>query len=101
MEPIFIALLLSLIAGLSTTVGSIIAFIMRKPNNEVLSFIMGFSAGVMILVSFVELLQEGIQTNGMLFGILFFLLGIGLMLLIDMTITHYYEYEDFHRVEKK
>ncbi|MFW9821886.1 MAG: ZIP family metal transporter, partial [Candidatus Thorarchaeota archaeon] len=25
----------------------------------------------------------------------------GLMLLIDMTITHYYEYEDFHRVEKK
>ncbi|MFX1457592.1 MAG: zinc transporter ZupT [Promethearchaeota archaeon] len=101
MEPIFIALLLSLFAGLSTTVGSVIAFIMRKPNNELLSFIMGFSAGVMILVSFVELLQEGIQTNGMLFGILFFLLGIGLMLLIDMTITHYYEYEDFHKVEKK
>ena len=94
MEPIFAALLLSTIAGLSTSVGSIIAFIMKKPSNKAISFIMGFSAGVMILVSFVELLQEGIRTNGMLPGMLFFLLGMGLMLLIDYTITHYYEFED-------
>jgi ZIP family zinc transporter len=94
MEPIFAALLLSTIAGLSTSVGSLIAYIMKKPSNKVISFIMGFSAGVMILVSFVELLQEGIRTNGMLVGMLFFLLGMGLMLLIDYTITHYYEFED-------
>ncbi|MHA2283726.1 MAG: zinc transporter ZupT [Promethearchaeota archaeon] len=94
MEPILAALLLSAIAGLSTSVGSIIAYIMKKPSNKVISFIMGFSAGVMILVSFVELLQEGIRTNGILVGMLFFLLGMGLMLLIDFTITHYYEFED-------
>jgi len=94
MEPIFAALLLSTIAGLSTSVGSVIAYIMKKPSNKAISFIMGFSAGVMILVSFVELLQEGIRTNGMLPGMLFFLLGMGLMLLIDYTITHYYEFED-------
>ncbi|MBY8986272.1 MAG: zinc transporter ZupT [Candidatus Lokiarchaeota archaeon] len=94
MEPIFTALLLSTIAGLSTSVGSIIALIMKKPSNTFISFIMGFSAGVMILVSFVELLQEGIQTNGMLVGMLFFLLGMGIMLLIDITVTHYYEFED-------
>ncbi|MHA2182641.1 MAG: zinc transporter ZupT [Promethearchaeota archaeon] len=94
MEPIFAALILSTIAGLSTSVGSIIAYIMKKPSNKMISFIMGFSAGVMILVSFVELLQEGIRTNGMLVGMLFFLLGMGLMLLIDYTITHYYEFED-------
>lgn len=94
MEPIFAALLLSTIAGLSTSVGSIIALIMKKPSNKTISFIMGFSAGVMILVSFVELLQEGIRTNGILPGMLFFLLGMGLMLLIDYTITHYYEFED-------
>ena len=100
MEPIFTALLLSTIAGLSTSVGSIIAFIMKKPSNKFLSFIMGFSAGVMILVSFVELLQEGIKTNGMLVGMLFFLLGMGLMLLIDITITHYYEFEDDYSIEE-
>jgi len=94
MEAIFTALLLSTIAGLSTTVGSVIAFIVKKPNDKFISFIMGFSAGVMILVSFLELLQEGIKTNGILIGMLFFLLGMGLMLLIDITITHYYEYED-------
>ncbi|MHA2036934.1 MAG: zinc transporter ZupT [Promethearchaeota archaeon] len=100
MEPIFAALLLSTIAGLSTSVGSIIAYIMKKPSNKVISFIMGFSAGVMILVSFVELLQEGIRTNGMLVGMLFFLLGMGLMLLIDFTITHYYEFEDDSNIEE-
>ncbi|MFX1476652.1 MAG: zinc transporter ZupT [Promethearchaeota archaeon] len=97
MNPLINALLLSLLAGLSTTIGSVFSFILKKPNNKVISFIMGFSAGVMILVSFVELLQEGIQTNGMFVGILFFLLGIGLMLLIDMGISHRYEFEDaFH-----
>lgn len=94
MEAILTALLLSTIAGLSTTIGSFIAFVPRKPSKKFLSFIMGFSGGVMILLSFVELLQEGIQTNGLLPGILYFLLGMGLMLLIDMGVTHHYEYED-------
>ena len=48
----------------------------------------------MILLSFVELLQEGIRTNGTFAGILFFLLGMGVMLLIDMGLSHRYEYED-------
>ncbi len=100
MEAFLTALLLSTIAGLSTTIGSLIAFVVKKPSKKFLSFIMGFSAGVMILLSFVELLQEGIQTNGLLPGILFFLLGMGLMLLIDMGVTHYYEYEDGIYIEE-
>ncbi len=99
METILIALLLSLIAGLSTTIGSVIALITRKPSNTFISFIMGFSAGVMILLSFVELLQEGIQTNGLFIGIMYFLLGMSVMLLIDKGITHYYEYEDGLSIE--
>ncbi|KKM81075.1 hypothetical protein LCGC14_1333450 [marine sediment metagenome] len=94
MHPFFIALLLSTLAGLATTIGSLIAFFIRKPNKQVISFIMGFSAGVMILVSFVELLQQGIQTNGILVGMSFFLIGMMIMLLIDMKVSHYYEYEE-------
>lgn len=94
MEPILAALLLSTIAGLSTTIGSFIAFFLGKPSNKAISFIMGFSAGVMILVSFVELLQEGINTNGMFVGTMFFLLGMGIMFIIDMGVSHYYEFED-------
>jgi len=101
MESLLLALLLSLIAGLSTTIGSFIAFFLKKPSNKAISFIMGFSAGVMILVSFVELLQEGINTNGMFVGTMFFLLGMILMLLIDMGISHYYEFEDDAYLEKE
>ncbi|MFX0106257.1 MAG: ZIP family metal transporter, partial [Candidatus Hodarchaeota archaeon] len=99
MESILVAFLLSTIAGLSTGIGSLITFVVRKPSKKLISFIMGFSAGVMILLSFMELLQEGIQTNGIFAGILFFLLGMGLMLLIDMGISHRYEYEDGTDVE--
>ncbi|MFW9989427.1 MAG: zinc transporter ZupT [Candidatus Odinarchaeota archaeon] len=94
MEFIFLALLLSTIAELSTSIGSFVAFIVKKPSNKFISFIMGFSAGVMILVSFVELLQEGITSNGTFLGIIFFLIGMGIMLLIDIGVTHHYEYED-------
>ena len=99
MEPILLALLLSTIAGLSTTIGSLITLFFREPSKNFISFIMGFSAGVMILLSFLELLQEGIQTNGMLTGILFFLFGMGLMFLIDMGVSHRYEFEDGKDIE--
>ncbi|MFX1328403.1 MAG: zinc transporter ZupT [Promethearchaeota archaeon] len=94
MEAFLFALILTSIAGLSTTIGSIIAFIMKEPNKKFISLIMGFSAGVMILISFIELLQAGIESLGFLLGHLFFLLGMFLMLIIDISISHKYEFED-------
>jgi len=94
MEPFLFALLLTLFAGLSTTVGCIIAFFVKKPTPVFISLIMGFSAGVMIFVSFVELLQIGIQSNGFILGLIFFFLGMVIMFLIDVGITHEYEFED-------
>lgn len=46
---------LTLFAGLSTGVGSAIAFFAKKTNTAFLSVSLGFSAGVMIYVSFVEI----------------------------------------------
>ncbi len=94
MEQAFFAILLSLIAGLSTTIGSVIALVIKKQNPRFISFIMGFSAGVMILVAFVELLQQSINYNGLLVGNLFFLLGLILMFLLDILISHHYQFED-------
>ncbi|MEJ2293304.1 MAG: zinc transporter ZupT [Candidatus Lokiarchaeota archaeon] len=94
MEYAFLAIILSLIAGLSTTIGSVIAIVIKKQNPRFISFIMGFSAGVMILVSFVELLQQSIDFYGVFFGILFFLLGMILMFIIDILVSHHYEFED-------
>ena len=51
------ALLLSALAGLSTTVGSLLGLFVRKPGPRFMLLTLGFSAGAMIPVSFVELLQ--------------------------------------------
>jgi ZIP family zinc transporter len=49
------AFLLTLFAGLSTGIGSALAFFTKKTNTRFLSISLGFSAGVMIYVSFVEI----------------------------------------------
>jgi ZIP family zinc transporter len=94
LEDYLFAFLLSLLAGLSTTIGSVIAFIVKKPNPKFISFVMGFSAGVMIFISFVELLLSSISSIGYLPGVLFFFLGMGIMFLIDVLVSHKYEFEN-------
>ena len=51
-------LLLTALAGLSTGIGSCIAFFAKRTNKKFLSVSLGFSAGVMIYVSMVEILGE-------------------------------------------
>ena len=95
MFEIFIfALLLSLFAGLSTAFGGIIALFFKNPGPKYISAIMGFSAGVMLFISFTELLQEGIETFNLLIGSLYFFLGMGIMFIIDMTLSHKYHFEE-------
>ncbi|ECO1924359.1 zinc transporter ZupT, partial [Campylobacter jejuni] len=60
-EQIFIAMLLTLFAGFSTAIGSIIAFFSRKDDLRVLSLGLGFSAGVMIYISFMEILPTALK----------------------------------------
>ncbi len=54
-EAILFAFGLTLIAGLSTGIGSAMAFFAKRTNTKFLSLALGFSAGVMIYVSFVEI----------------------------------------------
>ena len=53
---------LTLLAGLSTGIGSLIALVSRRTNRKFLSVALGFSAGVMIYVSLVEILDEARAT---------------------------------------
>jgi ZIP family zinc transporter len=61
---------------------------------------MGFSAGVMIFISFAELLQEAILLFEIFVGSLFFFLGMGIMFIIDVAISHKYHFqEDYFKEE--
>ena len=59
---VFLAFFLTLLAGLSTGIGSGIAFLCRSTNRKFLSVSLGFSAGVMIYVSLVEIMGEARET---------------------------------------
>ena len=85
--------MLAIIAGLSTTIGSAIAFIIKNPSKKVLSFAMGFSAGVMLFVSFAELLPEAMMKVGELTAFAAFFAGMILIYLIDVFVPHSYEQE--------
>lgn len=52
------AFLLTFFAGLCTGVGSLIAFFAKKTNKKFLSVSLGFSAGVMVYVSLIEIFQK-------------------------------------------
>lgn len=56
---LWLAFGLTLLAGMATGIGSIIAFTARRTNYRFLSVATGFSAGVMLYVAFVEILSKG------------------------------------------
>lgn len=91
------ALLLSALAGFSTTIGSIMAlFIRGEPGPRLMTLTLGFSGGVMVFVSFVELLPSSIESIGFLEANLAFFGGMLFMFLIDFLIPHQYMAEEHH-----
>jgi len=87
------ALLLALLAGLSTGIGSIIAYFIRKPKGWQLSLILGFSAGVMVYISFAELLPAAIDKVGFVTANLGFFVGIAFIAIVDILVPHEYKHE--------
>lgn len=81
-----IALLLTVLAGLSTGIGSAIAYFIKKPRMIYLSFSLGFSAGVMVYVSFVELLPQALNGIGQELGVIAFFIGIVFIGVIDLFV---------------
>ncbi len=88
------ALLLTALAGLSTGIGSLIAFFSKEANKNFLSFTLGISAGVMIYVSFAELFPKACAAmsetfgakRGTIFAAVGFFSGILLIAAIDRLI---------------
>ncbi len=88
------ALILTALAGLATGIGSVIALFTKRTSKKFLAASLGFSAGVMIYISFVEMFvksQEYLQTgfgmvNGVWLACASFFSGMALIMLIDNLI---------------
>jgi ZIP family zinc transporter len=107
-QNILIAFLLTMIAGLSTGIGSLIALLAKKTNTNFLCASLGFSAGVMIYVSFMEMMpqakEELISVFGDKFGMLYLILaffgGIAFITLIDFVVPEANNPHEIHGVEE-
>ena len=101
-------LLLTLLAGLATGIGSAIAFFAHRTNVRFLSFSLGLSAGVMIYVSFVELFAESQTlltaqwgaTAGVSATVACFFGGILLIGVIDRLVPSFENPHEMHSVEE-
>lgn len=103
----WIAVLLTSFAGLSTGIGSLLAFFTKKTNTNFLSVSLGFSAGVMIYISFVELFAHAQEIFSVSLGekgiwvcIASFFLGFGIIALIDRLIPGYENPHEMHEIEE-
>ena len=61
-KDVVLAICLTLGAGLATTIGAVSSFCIPLTFNNVLPISLSFSAGVMIYVSFVEILSEALES---------------------------------------
>lgn len=106
-KNILFAFALTSIAGLSTGIGSLIALLAKRTNTNFLCASLGFSAGVMIYVSFMEMLPTAKlelasvygDKQGVLYLILAFFSGIALINLIDFLIPKSFNPHEIQGVE--
>lgn len=92
-ENILIAFLITLFAGLSTGIGGLLSFFTNKTNTKFLSFSLGLSAGVMIYISFMELIpnarelfnNSGVNNTDWIIIVSFFG-GILISVMIDLIV---------------
>lgn len=107
-ESIVVALLLTLGAGLATGVGSAIAFFAHHTNKKLLSFSLGLSGGVMVYVSFMELMPQASDalakgwgtTHGEAWAVLAFFVGMAIIALIDRLVPEVENPHEAHAVEE-
>ncbi|TAF66664.1 MAG: zinc transporter ZupT [Cytophagales bacterium] len=106
-NTLLFAFSLTLFAGLATGIGSAMAFFAKTTNTKFLAVSLGFSAGVMIYVSFVEiffkakisLTQALGERNGTYMTVAAFFGGMLFIALIDRLIPSFENPHEVHKIE--
>lgn len=85
-----VPLLLTLLAGSSTFVGAFLGILTKKPSNRMLAFSLGFAAGIMLLISLMEMLPAALAAEGMspLLGYGMFIVGLVGYFMLDRALPH-------------
>ena len=85
-----VPLLLTVLAGAATFIGALLGVIGQKPSNRVLAFALGFAAGIMLLISLMEMPPAALHAEGMspILGYGMFMLGLLGYFALDRMLPH-------------
>ncbi len=85
-----VPLILTILAGAATFIGAILGVLGQKPSNRALAFSLGFAAGIMLLISLMEMLPAALGTDGMspLLGYGMFVVGLLGYFALDRMLPH-------------
>lgn len=108
-ENVIFAFGLTLLAGLSTGIGSILAFFSKSFNPKFLAGSLGFSAGVMIYVSLIEIFVKARDSLSDIYGdkpgywftVIAFFGGIALIGLIDKLVPSYENPHEWQNIDSE
>ena len=108
-ENILFALGLTVFAGLSTGIGSVMSLFSRKFNPKFLAASLGFSAGVMIYISLVEIFVKAKDSlsasygakEGYIYTVISFFAGIAIIAIIDKLIPSFENPHEIKNINEK
>jgi len=108
LQNVLFAFGITLLAGLATGFGSVLAFVAKRTNTKFLSAALGFSGGVMIYVSFVEIFPKAKdalvvklgEVGGYWVTVLSFFAGIVFIGIIDKLVPDFENPHEVHRAEE-
>lgn len=89
---IAIPLILTVLAGASTFIGAILGILTKQPSARLLGFSLGFAAGIMLLISLMEMLPAALATPSVspILCYLMFIVGLIGYFIIDRLLPHYH-----------
>lgn len=85
-----VPLILTILAGAATFIGAFLGVLGQKPSNRLLAFSLGFAAGIMLLISLMEMLPAALHTEGMspVLGYGMFIIGLLGYFALDRILPH-------------
>lgn len=82
------ALVYSFLAGMSMVLGAMVVTFFGRPGDKALSALLGFAAGIMLAISAFDLIPEAIEFSSLAHAAIGFVLGAGMMYVLDLIIPH-------------
>ena len=98
------AFILTTMAGLSTLLGGIVVFYLKKDKDKVIAFLLSFAAGVMISVSYFDLIPESLNSlinlnsNRWIVFLIFLVIGFLIALLIKKWVNRFTSRNNFYQL---